>query len=311
MRLAPILGVLVALSVVLAAFGFYESSRYSAETGVANGLSAQISTLSAATFSYSTEASTLSSASASLRGQLVQVQANVTSQVTIRNSLQAQISQLNANVTSLTTSRDSLQGQLTQANANVTSLRSQVSTLNSEISTLNGQASTLTSQVSSLDGQITSLTSQTSTFTTQIASDNGQIASLNSKIASLTSQVSTLTTQVASYQSLADLSVRTTLINSSSFSVPTPPAGECEFVSLLSSGYTADSGGYLLITGTTNSTLSYAFVTFPAPLSETVAYYLGTTAATPIAITPGNVVVHLDNCGPTPMSATLTVEQVT
>src|SRR5580693_2603166 len=86
MRLVPILGVLVALSIALTAFGFYESSRYSAETGVANGLSTQVSTLTAATSSYSTEVSTLSSASASLQGELVQVQANMTSLVTLRSS---------------------------------------------------------------------------------------------------------------------------------------------------------------------------------------------------------------------------------
>jgi hypothetical protein len=125
------------------------------------------------------------------------------------------------------------------------------------------------------------------------------------------SQASALASQVASYQSLANLSVRITLINSSSFTIPTPPGGDCEFVSLLPSSYTADYGGYLLITGTTNSTQSWAFVTFPAPLSETMTYYLGTTVATPIPITPGNVVVRLDNCGTAPMSATLTIEQVT
>ena len=276
MRLTPVLGVLVAASLVLAGISLYENSLYSTETGVADSLSNQVDSLTVAPSSYSTEVSALSSSSTSLESQLAQAQANVTSLTTLRGSLQTQISRLGANITSLTTTRDSLQTQLSQSEANATAL----------------------------DGQVNSLTSQVTAL-------NGQIATLNSQVASLSAQVSAQSVQIASYQSIVGLSVTNTLVNSQSFSVPAPPSGECYYVPLLPASYSPKYGGYLLISGTTNSTLSYAFVTFPAPLSETVAYYLGTTASTPIPIMPGNVIVHLDNCGAGPMSASLTVTEVT
>jgi hypothetical protein len=155
------------------------------------------------------------------------------------------------------------------------------------------------------------LNSQIATDTAQVNTLTSQVTSLNNQIASLNSQVSSENSQVTSYQSIVSLSVTNTLVNSQKFSVSPPPAGQCNFVPLLPTNYTPKYGGYLLITGTTNSTSSFAFVTFPSPLSETYAYYLGPTVSTPIPITPGNVDVHLDNCGTTTMSATLTVTEVT
>ena len=296
MQLLPILGVLVAASVGLAGFGWYEQSQFSAETGVANSLSTQVASLTGASSSYSTEVATLSSTQASLQTQLVQAQANVTALTSARSSLQSQLTLLYANLTSLTSARDSLQGQLAKSNENVTSLTAQVATLNGQISTLNGQITSLTNQTTSLNGQIAAATTQ--------------LTSLTDQIAALKAQVSSLTAQTSSYQSMVSLAVTTTLVTSQAFNIAKPSAGNCLYLPLFPSGYTAKSGGYLLITGTTNSTASFAIVTFPAPLSITFAYYLGTTVSTPIPITPGNMVVHIYNCGTAPMSATLTVKEV-
>ena len=129
---------MVAASVALAGFGAYEYSQYSYETGVANGLSTQASSLGSVTSSLSTQVSSLGSVASSYSTQ-------VSSLSSASSTLQTQLSQAQANLASLISQSNSLQTQLTQANANVASLQGQLNTLNGQIIQLQGQISTFQS----------------------------------------------------------------------------------------------------------------------------------------------------------------------
>lgn len=120
-KLLPVIGALIVVSIALAGFGGYEYSQYSSESGIANGLSTQVSSLGSVTSSYSSQVSSLSSASL---------------------ALQAQLSKAQANVTALSILRDSLQAQLAQANVNTTALEGQINALNGQIAQLKGPIST-------------------------------------------------------------------------------------------------------------------------------------------------------------------------
>ena len=148
MNLLPVAAALIVISVALAGFGAYEYSQYSYETGVANGLSTQVSSLS--------------SASSTLQAQLSQAQANLTAITILKDSLQTQLTQANANVTSLQGQKDSLQTQLTQANANVTSLQGQKDSLQTQLTQANANVTSLQGQISAINGQITQLKGQIS-----------------------------------------------------------------------------------------------------------------------------------------------------
>jgi hypothetical protein len=105
-KLLPVAGVLVAVSVALAGFGAYEYSQFAYESGVANGLSTQVSSLSGD--------------NSDLQAQLAQARANLTTLTALRDSLLAQVAQASANSASLQNQIGVLDGQITQ-------LRSQIS----------------------------------------------------------------------------------------------------------------------------------------------------------------------------------------
>jgi phage shock protein A len=90
-----------------------------------------------------------------------------------------------------------------------------------------------------------------------------------------------------------------------------PSSSGCTLQSLLPPNYVAKYPGYLSITGTTSSPNAQLVVSYPGTTQTTATYPIGTTVSATIPIIPGNVNVQLEDCGGTPLAATLSVNEVT
>jgi hypothetical protein len=209
------------------------------------------------------------------------------------------------------------------ASSNISSLNGQVTSLNNEVSSLNlnitaqenarlalqaslKQASTtivsLTSEVGSLSGVISSQSSQVNSLL-------GQVSSQNSQINSLSGQISSASSQIASLSSVAFLNVRTTLVNNQNYNLPFNS-------STTITSFSVSTGGYLQISGTSNTNLIIAVCygsTSQSQCDHSTMYfgiYFGYGSATfNIPLMPGPVWINAFNYNAG--TATLTVNEWT
>ena len=209
------------------------------------------------------------------------------------------------------------------ASSNISSLNGQVTSLNGQVSSLNGQVTSLNGQISTLNLNITGQTSarqalqamlkQSSmtivSLTSEANSLSSEVNSQSSQVKSLSGQVSSANSQIASLSSVAYLDVEQTLVNNQNYNLGFN-------ASTTITSFTVSTGGYLQISGASNTIIVFAVCygsTSHSQCDTSTTYYLvefgfgGQTFNLPLM--PGPVWINAYNNAAG--TATLTVNEWT
>lgn len=154
-----------------------------------NGTLSGIGNLTLSNFSYSNSESfmwNVTNAKQALDNvvlKLADLQTQITAQTALVSSLNGQVVALNANISTLF--------------ANFNALNSTVAGLVTTVATLSGQISTINTHLSTLDQQVYSLNQTVITLAASVTTLSGQLAAINANISTIFGQITTINTQIA------------------------------------------------------------------------------------------------------------------
>ncbi len=202
--------------------------------------------------------------------------AHESSTISIANTT---ISSLTHQLTSFNSETSSLGDRLAAANMQISSLKNQVTSDTTQISTLQSQLNAYKANLASSQNQLSTTSAQTASLQTQLNTANAQITSLQNQVASLTSQLQSLQTSSTGVSNQLVSSMTITQIHGAQSIV---------------TSFTADTAGYLEISGYSTSSTGYIKVSYGDGTFDNYAFTAVNNTFS-IPVNPGPIVLCFGN----------------